>query len=30
MIHGTNEHITLDNLERMTGYYAQLIMAAAD
>ena len=28
MIHGTNEHITLKNLERMTGYYAQLIMAA--
>ncbi len=30
MIHGTNEHISLDNLQRMTGYYAQLIMVAGD
>jgi carboxypeptidase PM20D1 len=29
MIHGTNEHMTLDNLARMTTYYAQLIATAA-
>jgi carboxypeptidase PM20D1 len=29
MIHGTNEHLTLDNLRRMIGFYAQLIAATA-
>ncbi|HZZ35072.1 MAG TPA: M20 family peptidase [Caulobacteraceae bacterium] len=29
MIHGTNEHMTLDNLARMTGFYARLIATAA-
>jgi len=29
MIHGTNEHMTLDNLTRMTTYYAQLMATAA-
>jgi carboxypeptidase PM20D1 len=29
MIHGTNEHLTFDNLERMTGFYARLIASAA-
>lgn len=29
MIHGSNEHITLDNLARMTTYYAQLMATAA-
>ena len=29
MIHGTNEHMTLDNLRRMTGFYARLIATAA-
>ncbi len=29
MIHGTNEHMTLDNLERMVGFYRRLIETAA-
>jgi carboxypeptidase PM20D1 len=29
MIHGTNEHMTLENLARMTGFYARLIATAA-
>jgi carboxypeptidase PM20D1 len=29
MIHGTNEHLTLDNLHRMTDFYARLIATAA-
>ncbi len=29
MIHGTNEHMTLENLERMTGFYSRLIANAA-
>jgi carboxypeptidase PM20D1 len=29
MIHGTNEHLTLDNLRRMTEFYARLIATAA-
>ncbi len=29
MIHGTNEHMTLDNLALMTGFYARLIVTAA-
>jgi carboxypeptidase PM20D1 len=29
MIHGTNEHMTLENLGRMTGFYSQLIATAA-
>ena len=29
MIHGTNEHMTLDNLARITTYYAQFIATAA-
>jgi carboxypeptidase PM20D1 len=29
MIHGTDEHLTLDNLRRMTQFYAQLIGTAA-
>ncbi len=29
MIHGTNEHLSLENLARMTTYYAQLIATAA-
>ena len=29
MIHGTNEHMTLDNLGRMTAFYSQLIATAA-
>jgi carboxypeptidase PM20D1 len=29
MIHGTNEHMTLDNLGRMTAFYARLIATAA-
>jgi carboxypeptidase PM20D1 len=29
MIHGTNEHMTLDNLGRMTEFYARLIATAA-
>ena len=29
MIHGTNEHMTLENLERMTDFYTRLIATAA-
>ena len=29
MIHGTNEHLSLDNLRRMTDFYARLIATAA-
>lgn len=29
MIHGTNEHMTLQNLERMVQFYARLIVTAA-
>lgn len=29
MIHGTNEHITTENLSRMISFYAQLIVASA-
>jgi carboxypeptidase PM20D1 len=29
MIHGTNEHLTLDNLGRLTDFYARLIATAA-
>ena len=29
MIHGTNEHLTLDNLRRTTTFYAQLVATAA-
>ena len=29
MIHGTNEHLTLANLDRMTSFYARLIATAA-
>ena len=29
MIHGTNEHLTLANLERMTSFYSRLIATAA-
>jgi len=29
MIHGSNEHLTLANLERLTGFYTQLIGTAA-
>lgn len=29
MIHGTNEHITLDNLKRAINFYAHLIVASA-
>jgi carboxypeptidase PM20D1 len=29
MIHGTNEHMTLDNLERMIRFYARLILTSA-
>jgi carboxypeptidase PM20D1 len=29
MIHGTNEHMTLDNLTRMVGFYERLIATAA-
>ena len=25
MIHGTNEHVTFDNLSRLTGFYSRLI-----
>ena len=28
MVHGTNEHLTLDNLERLCGFYARLIATA--
>jgi carboxypeptidase PM20D1 len=29
MIHGTNEHMTLDNLARMVGFYERLVATAA-
>jgi len=29
MIHGTNEHLTLDNLGRLVRFYARLIATAA-
>ncbi len=29
MIHGTNEHLTLDNLRRMTDFYARLVATEA-
>jgi carboxypeptidase PM20D1 len=29
MIHGTNERLTLENLERLTGFYSRLIATAA-
>jgi carboxypeptidase PM20D1 len=29
MIHGTNEHMTLDNLTRMVSFYERLIATAA-
>lgn len=29
MVHGTNEHLTLDNLRRMTEFYSRLIATAA-
>ena len=29
MIHGTNEHLTLENLERLTGFYTRLIATVA-
>jgi carboxypeptidase PM20D1 len=29
MIHGTNEHMTLDNLRRTAGFYARLIATVA-
>jgi carboxypeptidase PM20D1 len=29
MIHGTNEHLTLDNLRRMTEFYGRLVATAA-
>jgi carboxypeptidase PM20D1 len=29
MIHGTNEHLTLDNLRRTAGFYARLVATAA-
>lgn len=29
MIHGTNEHLTLENLARLTGFYGRLIATAA-
>ena len=29
MIHGTNEHITIENLSRMISFYAQLIVTSA-
>jgi carboxypeptidase PM20D1 len=29
MIHGTNEHLTLDNLRRMTDFYSRLIATSA-
>jgi carboxypeptidase PM20D1 len=28
MVHGTNEHLTLDNLQRLCGFYARLIATA--
>jgi acetylornithine deacetylase/succinyl-diaminopimelate desuccinylase-like protein len=29
MIHGTNEHVTFDNLSRLTDFYSRLIATAA-
>ena len=29
MIHGTNEHLTLDNLRRMTEFYSRLLATTA-
>jgi carboxypeptidase PM20D1 len=29
MVHGTNEHLTLDNIRRMTEFYSRLIATAA-
>jgi acetylornithine deacetylase/succinyl-diaminopimelate desuccinylase-like protein len=29
MVHGTNEHLTLDNLRRMIEFYSQVIATAA-
>jgi carboxypeptidase PM20D1 len=29
MIHGTNEHVTFDNLARLTSFYSRLIATAA-
>jgi carboxypeptidase PM20D1 len=29
MIHGTNEHISIDNLKRTINFYAQLIVTSA-
>jgi len=29
MIHGTNEHVTFDNLSRLTGFYSRLVASAA-
>jgi len=29
MIHGTNEHMTLANLESLIGFYARLLATAA-
>jgi len=29
MIHGTNEHMTLENLGRLTSFYARLVATAA-
>jgi carboxypeptidase PM20D1 len=29
MIHGTNEHMTMDNLNRMIRFYARLIATSA-
>jgi carboxypeptidase PM20D1 len=29
MIHGTDEHLTLDNLRRMVEFYARVIATAA-
>jgi carboxypeptidase PM20D1 len=29
MIHGTNEHMTLENLEAMVQFYSRLIATAA-
>jgi carboxypeptidase PM20D1 len=29
MVHGTNEHLTLDNLVRLTGFYGRLVATAA-
>jgi carboxypeptidase PM20D1 len=29
MIHGTNEHMSLENLQRMTDFYTRLIASVA-